>query len=87
LRCCQKIKVLAEQNKGGNVPAHDKNTNGHSNDGKTYGAYVSQIFRSEKQSIGAIAFHKAAVCHCKHQKPEDQQYLVLAEMQEDELNG
>ncbi len=79
--------MFAEQNKSGDVPAHDENSNGHSHNGKTDGSNIAQIFRCKKQSIGAKAFHKATVCYAEHQKPKDQQHLVFAKMQEDELNG
>lgn len=79
--------MFAEQNKCGNVPAHNENPNRHPNDGKTYRAYMTQILGCEKQCISTKTFHKTTIHHAKHQKPKDQQYLVFPKMQEDKLNG
>jgi hypothetical protein len=87
LRGGQKSKMLAEQDKCGNVPAHDKNSNGHSHNGATDGANMPQIFRSKKQCIGTKAFHEITVHYTEHNEPENQQYLIFSEMQENELNG
>jgi hypothetical protein len=79
--------VPAEQNERGNIPAHNKNTNGHSHNSKTDGSNITQIFWRQEQSISTETFHKHAVHHTKHDEPKDQQYLVFSEMQKDELNG
>ena len=77
--------MAAEQNEGGNIPAHDEHANGHTHDGSTDGVHIAKIFRSQEQRIGTKAFHEAAVYHAEHDDPECKQHLVLPEMQEDQL--
>ncbi len=77
----------AKKDEGGNVPTHNKNTNRHTHDRKADGRYISQVLRRQEQSIGSKTFHKSTIHHAEHDEPKDQQHLVFAKMQEDELNG
>jgi hypothetical protein len=83
----QKSKMPAKQNKGGDVPAHNEYTDGHSHNGAANGIDITQVFGCQEQSIGAKTFHKGAIDHTEHNDPKDQQYLVFSKMQEKELDG
>ena len=74
--------MFAEQNKGGDIPAHDKHT-----DGSTYyriadGIYIAKVFRGKEEGIGPEGFHEWTVHGTEQDKPEQQQHLVLPEMKE-----
>lgn len=83
----QKRKVPAEQNEGGNVPAHDKYTDGHAHDGRANGIDIAQVLGSQEQGLGTKTFHEAAIHNTKEQEPKQEQRLVLSKMQEQQLNG
>ena len=53
--------MAAEQNKCGNVPAHDKHADGNPHNRCTYRIYITQIFRSQEQCISTKCLHEAAV--------------------------
>jgi hypothetical protein len=77
----------AVKNKRGNVPAHDKNPDGHAHQRRTYKVYIAQVFGGKEQGISAKAFHEAAGGNQEKQYPEQQQQLVFSEMQKKQLYG
>ncbi len=74
--------MTAEEDKGGDVPAHDKDPRSHSHNCKAGGAHRPQVFRGKKTGIRPIAFHKSAVHRTEKDKPEYQQDLELLYMQQ-----
>ena len=87
LSCGEKGKMTAEQDKGGDVPAHDKHAYGHAHDGSADGIDIPQVFRSQEEGIGPEVFHERAVHYAEHDHPEEQEYLVFPEMKEKQLHG
>ena len=81
----KKSKMPAKQNEGGDVPAHDKNANGHAHNGGADRVHITEVFRCEKKGIGAKAFHEATVHHAEHQHPEKQKDLVFSKMKKKQL--
>ena len=62
--------MSAEKYEGGNIPAHDKNTNGYSENKTTHGIHISAVFRGKKQGVGSIAMHKATTDGTEQEVPE-----------------
>ena len=77
----------AEQDEGCNVPAHEKHTNSHPDKGGTECIHITKVFRCEEKSVSSKRLHEAAVRYREQQDPEDQQYLVLPEVQKEQLHG
>jgi hypothetical protein len=73
----QKAEMAAKDDKGRDVPAHDKDPGSQSDDGSADGADVSEIFRREKECVRTIGPHESAVQGAEEDQPEDQQYLEL----------
>jgi hypothetical protein len=69
--------MTAEQDEGGNVPAHDKHTDGYAHDGRRNGIGIAEIFRGQEEGIRTKTFHETAVHHTEHQDPENEQNLVF----------
>jgi len=65
----------AEQNKGGNIPAHNKHANGQAHKQGSQHAHIAQVFGRQVQRIGAEWFHKSAIHRAEQYKPEDKQHL------------
>lgn len=77
--------MAAKENKCGDVPAHDEDTNSHTHDGRTQRVYIAQVFRCQEKRFGSEAFHQNATDGGKQNNPEYEQYLVLSKMKEQEL--
>ena len=79
--------MTAEQDKCGDVPAHDEHTNGHAHDGGADRIHITKVFRCKKQGISTKIFHEGAVYNAEHDHPEQKQYLVFPEMKKKQLYG
>ncbi len=75
------------QDEGGDVPAHDENAQCHPYNGAAPDVYITQVFRREEQTIGAVGFHETAVDGTAKQVPEQEQHLYFPEMKNEQLNG
>ena len=75
----------AEQDKRGDVPAHNKYTNGNTHDGCADRIHVSQVFRCQEERISAKALHKSTIHHAEHQYPKQDKDLVFPEMKKKQL--
>lgn len=74
--------MLAEQNKGRDIPAHDKHADGGTYYRIAYGVHIAKVFWSEEEGIGSKGLHKRTTHGAEQDKPEQQQHLVLPEMKE-----
>jgi hypothetical protein len=57
----QEPEMPAEKNKGGDIPAHEKNAHGASNNRGTEGVYVTQIFRRQEKCVSPKGPHKTPI--------------------------
>lgn len=78
--------MLAVEYKSGNVPAHKKHGDGYTYHRRAKGIYIVEVFGSHKHIVYPKAFHKAAINHRKQNIPKQQQHLVLAKVQQQQLN-
>lgn len=78
--------MAAEQNEGGNVPAHDENADGHANKQRGQYTYITQVFGGQVQGVGAECFHKSTIHRTEQNEPEDQQHLKFFKVQHEQLN-
>ena len=78
----QEFEIAAEQDKGGDVPAHNKHSNRDANNSKTDSRRVPKIFGGKVKGVGPKTFHEQAINRAKKHKPEYEQNLVSPEMQE-----
>jgi hypothetical protein len=73
------------QDKGGDIPAHSEQAGGQPQDSSAIEIYFTKIFRRQKERISSKYLREIAV-HCtKKYGPENDQYLVLAKMQQKQL--
>jgi hypothetical protein len=72
----------AEQDKSGDIPAHDKNARGKTYDRGTCGTHITQVFRREKEGRGTIGAHKTSIQCAEQDQPEDQQNLEFFDVQQ-----
>jgi hypothetical protein len=79
--------MAAEQNKRGNIPAHDEYADGHAYKNACYGIYVSQVFGRQVQRVGAEAFHEGAIDRAEQDKPEYEQHLEFFQVKQHQLYG
>jgi hypothetical protein len=79
--------VPAEENKGGNVPAHDKHPDGGPYKSGAQRIYITQVFGRQVQGFGTKAFHKGTVGNAEKEEPENQHQLVAPKMQKQQLYG
>jgi len=54
----QEPDMFAVQNKGRDIPAHNKHTDRGAYDRIADGIYIAEVFRSEKEGIGPEGFHE-----------------------------
>jgi hypothetical protein len=64
--------MFAEQNKRADIPAHDEHTNGSSNQSRTDGIHIIQVFGCQEKRISPECIHETAVYHSKKDKPKKQ---------------
>lgn len=74
--------MFTEENKAGDIPAHDKHADGATYNGITDGVHITQVFGGEEQGIGSKRLHERTVHSTEQDEPEQQEYLVLPEMKE-----
>ena len=67
------------------MPAHDKYSDGNTDNSKTHRRNISQIFRSEEKWVGSKIFHKQTINREEKNDPEYKQHLVPPEMKENQL--
>ena len=79
--------MTAEKDKRGNIPAHNKHTNGDTDHGSADGIDIAHVLRRQIQGIGAKALHERTIYCAKQNKPKDQQCLVLAKVKKKQLDG
>ena len=82
--CCssEKFEMTTEQDEGGDVPTHDKHSDGNTYESEAEYSNISQVFRSKKKWICPIVFHESPVDGSKEHEPEYKQNLVPSEMKE-----
>jgi hypothetical protein len=54
----QEPDMFVVQDKGRDIPAHDKHTDRCAYDRIADGIYITEVFRSEKEGIGPKGFHE-----------------------------
>jgi hypothetical protein len=87
LRSGKEGKMPAKKNERGNVPAHDKQSNGHSKNGCAERINIAKVFGRKEKSFRAKAFHETSINNTEQNEPEDQEYLVFPEVQKKHLHG
>ena len=66
----EETKMFAEQNEGGDVPAHNKHRYRGTHDREAHGIYITEVFRGQEKRIGPECFHKTAADRTEHHEPE-----------------
>ena len=78
--------MTAEQNKCGDIPAHNKDPDADTHNKRTGCIDPTQVFRRQEQRIYTERGHKAAIHDAEQDKPKDQEYLELFKMEQQQLN-
>ena len=78
--------MFTEQDKGADIPAHDKHANRGANESGADGIYIAKEFRCKIERIRTECVHETSVDSTKHDKPKEKQNLVFSKMQEQQLN-
>ena len=79
--------MAAEEDKSGDVPAHDKHTHRCANEQGADGIHLTKIFRREEKRFGSTGLHQSPAYRCKKQEPEQKQDLIFTKMKKEQLNG
>ena len=74
--------MFAEQDEGGDIPAHNEHADRGSDNRGTEWIHVAEVFPCEVQWVGTKGFHKGSVHRTEQDEPEKKQDLVFPEMQE-----
>lgn len=75
----------AEKNKCGDIPAHDENADGNAYNGSADGIHITHVFRGQVEGVCTKALHECTIHGTEENKPEDQQYLELLEVKQEQL--
>jgi hypothetical protein len=68
---CQKMESFGMKNKGGHIPAHHKNPEGHTGNDHSHHIYGTKIFRRQKKGIRPEIPQKATTYCGKKKNPEN----------------
>src|SRR5215213_3857740 len=82
----QELEMPAEQNEGGDVPAHDKYPEGYAYYCRADGIHLSQVFRRQEKRVGAKGLHERPVHRTEKQEPEQQEHLEFLQMKDHQLH-
>ena len=74
------------QNKSRDIPTHNKHANCKTNYRRAQHIYFTKVFRSKKKRVGTKRMHEVTCYRSAKNIPEDQQYLVTSEMQQEQLH-